>query len=109
MTLGITCQKMLRGLGRLWQYVIIPGRLRAGIDRERRRASAGRRDRLPDDAGLADYEYGWGRRCWTREDRCLSSPPGPKVPPVVPSGLRAAPVAAGSRSPRTTTAGERKP
>jgi hypothetical protein len=36
-TLGIICQKMLCGLTRLWQYVVIPEGLWAGIDRERRR------------------------------------------------------------------------
>jgi hypothetical protein len=45
-TLGITCQKMLCALRRLWQYVIIPEGLRAGIDREHRRTFGGRGDRL---------------------------------------------------------------
>lgn len=109
MTLGITCQTMLRGLRRLRQYVIIHETLRGVIDLEGTRAFAGRRDRLADDAELADYENGRGRRTWTWGDRCLSSPPDPKVPPVVPRGLRSAPMAVASRSARTTTAGERNP
>ena len=108
MTLGITCQTVLRGLKSLRQCVIIDDKLQAGIDREFRRVFAGCRDRLPDDAEPADYEDDWGRRSWTQEARCLNSPPDPWLQPIVPPGLRAAPVVAASRSPRTT-AGESKP
>jgi hypothetical protein len=107
-TLGITCHTMLRGLRRLRRCVIIDDKLQAGIDREFRRVFAGCRDRLPDDAGLADYEDDWRRRSWTQEARCLNSPPDPWVQPIVPPGLRPAPIAAVSRSPRTM-AGESKP
>lgn len=109
MTLGITYQTMLRGLRRLRQYMIIHDKLRAEIDPELRRVFAGHCDRLPDDAGLTDYEDDWGRRSWTQRARCLSSPAGLKVQSMVPPGLRAAPIAAASRPPLTMTAGEGKP
>jgi hypothetical protein len=108
-TLGIPCLTMRRSLRRLRRYVIIHETLRVEIDPEGTRAFARRRDRLADDAELADYDNGRGRRTWTWGDRCLSSPPDPKVPPVVPSGLRSAPIAVASRFPRTRTAGGRNP
>lgn len=109
MTLGIPCLTMRRSLRRLRRYVIIREELQAGINPEGTRAFARRRDRLADDAEVADYENGRGRRTWTWGDRCLSSPPDPKVLPVVPRGLRSAPIAVASRFPRTRTAGERNP
>jgi hypothetical protein len=75
-TLGITCQTMLRGRRRLRQCAITDDKVRAGIDREFRRVFAGRRDHLPDDAELADYEDDWGRRPWTQQAPVPEQPSG---------------------------------
>jgi hypothetical protein len=73
----------LRGLAGLWQLLIVRSKLRARmeIERERNRAYADHRDRLPRGAELADHESSQGRGFWIRvadagEDRAvpLSAP-----------------------------------
>jgi hypothetical protein len=58
----------LRGLAGLWQFLIVRSSIRARleIERERNRAYADHRDRLPRGAELVDYEDGQGRGLWIR-------------------------------------------
>lgn len=107
MAFGIACQKIGRGLRRLWQCVIICGGLRADIGRERGGALAGRSGRLPYQAELADPEQSRGAKSWIWRDWLMISPLGPGIP-VAPPGFRAA-ASIVSRPARRAMAGEPKP
>lgn len=74
----------LRGLKGLWQYLITRSQLKAKIEieRERSRAYADHRDRLPYNAELMDYEDDQGRRFWIQKHDPPSARQGQPLPPV---------------------------
>jgi hypothetical protein len=81
-THSITPSKELLGLRGLWQYLITRSQLKAKIEieRERNKAYAEHRDRLPDNAELMDYEDNQGRRFWVRKNQSSGVRPGAELP-----------------------------
>jgi hypothetical protein len=69
----------------MWQYLITRSQLKAKIEieRERSRAYADHRDRLPGNAELMDYEDSQGRRFWIRKNEPSGARPGPQLPPLM--------------------------
>ena len=82
MTYSTTPLRELRGLKGLWQYLITRSQLKAKIEieRERCRAYADHRDRLPANAELMDYEDAQGRRFWIRKNDPPAACLGPQLP-----------------------------
>lgn len=85
MARSINLPEELRGFRGLWQYLITRSQLKARIEieRERSRAYADHRDRLPDNAELMDYEDTQGRKLWIRKNEPSGMPPGPPATPVM--------------------------
>jgi hypothetical protein len=85
----------LRGLKGLWQYLITRSQLKARIEieRERSRAYADHRDRLPDNAELIDYEDDQGRRFWIRKNESPEARPGPQALLIALSQVESMPIA----------------
>ena len=95
MTHRTTSSEELQGLKGLWQYLITRSQLKAKIEieRERSRAYADHRDRLPDNAELMDYEDNQGRRFWIRKNESPDARPGPQPLLFTLSQVRSMPIA----------------
>lgn len=91
----LTPAEELRGPNGLWQYLIARShwKARVEIERERSKAYAGHRDRLPGNAELMDYEDEQGRIFWIRNNESPGTRPGPQLPLTWVSQLRSAPIA----------------
>ena len=94
MTHSIPPSKELRGIKGMWQYLTTRSQLKAKIEieRERSKAYADHRDRLPDNAELIDYEDDQGRGLWIRKNESSRIQLGPELAPIAVVRVGPAPV-----------------